>query len=364
MVQIVQGRQNRVQGNIARGNVAARNKGAYNRVGNANARQGKPIKCYNCNGIVQIEGNSDQCEAFYYVVDEAPTAQIMFMANLSSGALVYEEAGPSYGSDTLSEGIQIALIKEIKEMKEVFDQMETEVDEHAVDKKCDESKWKNLPFENENLIVECMSKDALESQNKDLTVKVNALKDLNERFRTENEKVKQHYKELYDSIKLTRAKTIEKTTSLLDEIKKLKAQLKNNMKWIIVPAKKPKVLAPGMYVIGVEPIPHRIWNYREVHLDYLKHLKETVATLREIVKEARVDKPLDSSLISAYCYTKYSQELLEYVIGVKGATSASGSKPRSNTKKDRTLPAKSALKKVEDHPRKKVKCEMKEPCSF
>nr|GEY32030.1 hypothetical protein [Tanacetum cinerariifolium] len=70
---------------------------------------------------------------------------------------------------------------------------------------------------------------ALDSQNKDLIVKGNALQDLNERFRAENEKVKQHYKELYDFIKLTRAKIIEKTTSLLDEIKNLKAQLKGNV---------------------------------------------------------------------------------------------------------------------------------------
>ncbi|GJV11388.1 retrovirus-related pol polyprotein from transposon TNT 1-94 [Tanacetum coccineum] len=35
--------------------------------------------------------------------------------------------------------------------------------------------------------------------------------------------------------------------------------------------------------------------------------------------------------------------------GVKDTTAASGSKPRSNTKKDRTLPAKSDKKKVEDH---------------
>ncbi|GJY67707.1 putative ribonuclease H-like domain-containing protein [Tanacetum coccineum] len=37
--------------------------------------------------------------------------------------------------------------------------------------------------------------------------------------------------------------------------------------------------------------------------------------------------------------------------GVKDATTASGSKPRSNTKKDKTLPAKSDTKKVEDHSR-------------
>nr|GEV08332.1 hypothetical protein [Tanacetum cinerariifolium] len=35
---------------------------------------------------------------------------------------------------------------------------------------------------------------------------------------------------------------------------------------------------------------------REVHLDYLKHLKESVETLREIVEEAKIGKPLDNVL--------------------------------------------------------------------
>nr|GEZ05887.1 reverse transcriptase domain-containing protein [Tanacetum cinerariifolium] len=56
-------------------------------------------------------------------------------------------------------------------------------------------------------------------------------------------------------------------------------------------------------------------NNKEVHLDYLKHLMESVATLHEIIKEARVEKPFDSSLASACRYTKHSQELVEYVIG-------------------------------------------------
>nr|GEU92581.1 zinc finger, CCHC-type [Tanacetum cinerariifolium] len=50
----------------------------------------------------------------------------------------------------------------------------------------------------------------------------------------------------------------------------------------------PKVLAPGVYAIDVEPIPPRLRNNREVHLDYLKHLKESVATFHEIIKEAKV----------------------------------------------------------------------------
>ncbi|GKA80757.1 hypothetical protein Tco_0787449, partial [Tanacetum coccineum] len=112
------------------------NGGTQYRVGNANAGQGKPIKCYNGNEIdldeeqllflaggqthtfddevdegqvqdmAHNEDNifqADQCDAFDSDVDEAPTAQTMFMANLSSGDPVYDEVGPSYDSDTLSE---------------------------------------------------------------------------------------------------------------------------------------------------------------------------------------------------------------------------------------------------------------------
>ncbi|GJV26878.1 hypothetical protein Tco_1383326 [Tanacetum coccineum] len=50
---------------------------------------------------------------------------------------------------------------------------------------------------------------------------------------------------------------------------------------------KLRILAPSRYVIDVEPIPPRNKNNREVHLDYLKHLKKSVETLCEIVKEAK-----------------------------------------------------------------------------
>ncbi|GJR39884.1 integrase, catalytic region, zinc finger, CCHC-type containing protein [Tanacetum coccineum] len=46
---------------------------------------------------------ADDCDAFDSNVNEAPTTQTMFMANLSSADPVYDEAGPSYDSDILSE---------------------------------------------------------------------------------------------------------------------------------------------------------------------------------------------------------------------------------------------------------------------
>ncbi|GJU50287.1 retrovirus-related pol polyprotein from transposon TNT 1-94 [Tanacetum coccineum] len=148
-----------------------------------------------------------------------------------------------------------------------------------------------------------------------LTEKVTVLQEQNELFRAENQKVKQHYKELYDSIKITRAKHIEQTTALLTENKNLKVQIHNKMKCVTKDHVKPKVLASGRYAIDVELIPPRNRNNSEVHLDYLKHLKESVETLREIVEEAKVERPLDRSLASACLYTKHSQEILEYVIG-------------------------------------------------
>nr|GFA17426.1 retrovirus-related Pol polyprotein from transposon TNT 1-94 [Tanacetum cinerariifolium] len=74
-----------------------------------------------------------------------------------------------------------------------------------------------------------------------------------------------------------------------------------------------------------EPIVPRLRNNRDAHLDYLRHLKESVETVRDIVEEAKVVRPLDRSIVSACRYTKHSQELLEYTIG----TYPQGSQPRA-----------------------------------
>ncbi|GJW94809.1 retrovirus-related pol polyprotein from transposon TNT 1-94 [Tanacetum coccineum] len=146
----------------------------------------------------------------------------------------------------------------------------------------------------------------LDFQITQLTKKINVLQEQNELFRAENGKIKQHYKELDNSIKITRAKHLEQTTALLIDNESLKVQIQNKLSYVNKDHVKPKVLAPGKYAIDVEPIPPRNRNNREVHLVYLKHLKESVETLREIVEEAKVERPLDSSLASACRYTKHS----------------------------------------------------------
>nr|GEX04509.1 hypothetical protein [Tanacetum cinerariifolium] len=125
--------------------------GAQTRIGNVNPGQARPgqarsVKCYNCNGTWHIARNcpqlkrpqnfkyykykmllmqaqenevaldaeqllfladnvfqADECDAFDSDVDEAPTAQTMFMANLSFVDPITDEAGPLYDSDILSE---------------------------------------------------------------------------------------------------------------------------------------------------------------------------------------------------------------------------------------------------------------------
>nr|GEU93314.1 integrase, catalytic region, zinc finger, CCHC-type, peptidase aspartic, catalytic [Tanacetum cinerariifolium] len=310
---------------------------------------------------------------------------------LTEGEMGFEQINECYLTEVISffkilkehfEGIQKALTKEIKE---IFKELEAEVDENAVNRKSDEIEWKNLLIANDNLIADCLSKEvfhitinseltvsrfiemhdahtvvqarclkleaelskfnakiqnddhnelvkrffnleetrsetdrtldfrALDFQITQLTEKATVLQEQNVLFRVENEKIKHHYKELYDSIQITCAKHIDQATALLTENKNLKVQINEKMKSVTMDSVKPKVLALDMYAIDVEPIIPRCRNNREVHLDYLKHLKECVATFREIVEEARVERPLDRSLASVCLYTKNSHKLLEYV---------------------------------------------------
>ncbi|GKD98605.1 hypothetical protein Tco_1382502, partial [Tanacetum coccineum] len=96
-------------------------------------------------------------------------------------------------------------------------------------------------------------------------IDVTALIEQNDCDRVELEKVKQHYKELYDSIKITRAHTSEKTSTMLNEIESLKAQLRSKEPCFTSDYVKPKVLAPGMYAIDVQPIPHPLTNNKSAH---------------------------------------------------------------------------------------------------
>nr|GEX84830.1 hypothetical protein [Tanacetum cinerariifolium] len=147
-----------------------------------------------------------------------------------------------------------------------------------------------------------------DSQITKLTDQVTHVQAQNDLFRAENDKIKQHYKELYDSIKITRAKHIEQVTKVTTENMNLKTGVSKA-------TVNPLVFARDKHAIYVEPIVPLLRNNRNAHLDYLRHPKESVETIRDIIEEAKVVRPLDKSIVSACHYTKQSQELLEYAIG-------------------------------------------------
>ncbi|GKD56241.1 hypothetical protein Tco_1289628, partial [Tanacetum coccineum] len=69
------------------------------------------------------------------------------------------------------ESIQKALTKEVKEMKDIFKELEAEVDQHIVDRKHDKIERKNFLIANDNLIVECLFKDVFYiASNSELTI--------------------------------------------------------------------------------------------------------------------------------------------------------------------------------------------------
>nr|GEV96729.1 integrase, catalytic region, zinc finger, CCHC-type, peptidase aspartic, catalytic [Tanacetum cinerariifolium] len=233
------------------------------------------------------------------------------------------------------EGIQKALTKKVKEMKDVFEELEAEVSQCAVDRKHDAIERKNLLIENDNLIAECLSQEVFSvSTNSKLnvarftemhvantTVEAHCLAleaelaHLRDKNNHDNQKELishfsklEHYKELYDSIKITCAKHIEQETKLTTKNVNLKTSVSKDQV-------KTQVLAREKHAIDVEPIIPRLRNNRDAHLDYLRHLKESVETIHDIVKEAKVVRPLDRSIVSACRYTKHSQELLKYAIG-------------------------------------------------
>nr|GEZ61398.1 integrase, catalytic region, zinc finger, CCHC-type, peptidase aspartic, catalytic [Tanacetum cinerariifolium] len=76
------------------------------------------------------------------------------------------------------------------------------------------------------------------------------------------------------------------------------------------------------YAIDIEPIPPCIRNSREVHLDYLKHLKESVETLREIVEEAKVKQvwQVTGKLFATVGYTMWKDwDTICFLSGSRGS---------------------------------------------
>nr|GEX13151.1 reverse transcriptase domain-containing protein [Tanacetum cinerariifolium] len=340
---------------------------------------------------------ADECDTFHSDVDEAPTAQTMFMANLSSADPVYDKAGLPYDSDILSER-KVAISYKNSLCLTCANQVQP-----TLYNGLDIIKTHHVPAIIHNS-EDTLKKAKITRKNMNNKMKTPLCTEQNINIQPPDYSKENYLATFSPQTQLTPEQIFWYKDVLKIKAKDLKEQTKPSkpIKALpVYPPNTPATLSPG--------------NNREVHLDYLKHLKESVATLHEIVKEARVERALDRSHASACLYTKHSQDLLEYVVGtcpkdfnkqdkeqattpfnrknqvtfedqcetsnnntqkhveqlniqntnvpvipftgVNSCTDASGSKPRSNTKKNRISPAKSVNKnKVEEHPRTNSGC--------
>ncbi|GKA25813.1 retrovirus-related pol polyprotein from transposon TNT 1-94 [Tanacetum coccineum] len=240
-------------------------------------------------------------------------------------------------------------------------------------------------------LSEKMNKDKIKKDLEEIETINNELDHRVSKLIAENEHLKQTYKQLYDSIKPAHIRSKEQCDDLINqvnlksmEISDLNASLQEKV-LVITTLKddlrklKGKALAddavtkhtidPEMLKIDVEPITPKLLNKKTAHSTYIKHTQEEATVLRDLVEHVKLKYSLDHSLESACRYAKLIQELLTNISktcssinntdgklvavtpknkdkrvrftepvtssGVKPSTSASGSQPSSNTKKDK-----------------------------
>ncbi|GJX51429.1 hypothetical protein Tco_0278274 [Tanacetum coccineum] len=106
--------------------------------------------------------------------------------------------------------------------------------------------------------------------------------------------------------------------ALYNELKEVKT-VYNQMEAVVEQCSTPK----RMFKLDLEPLSPKVLKNKDAHIDYIKHTQENVDILQELVKHARVLRPLDSELDSTYKYAKRIQEVLVYII----ATCPSLTKP-------------------------------------
>nr|GEX02583.1 retrovirus-related Pol polyprotein from transposon TNT 1-94 [Tanacetum cinerariifolium] len=414
VIQNVQGRQNRGQGNNVRGAGAAGYEGAQNRVGNANSEYFKDkmlLMQAHENGVAldeekllfiaggqdnavdeDVDGQSvqdlllnvdnvfkaDNCDAFDYDVDEAPTAQTMFMANLSSADPVYNEVGPSYDLDFLSEpalynGHEIlktnhvsAIVHNSEETQKIAEITRKKMNDKMKDPKCVKKKVKIAPhdYSKENYLATFTPQKQLTPEqifwSKDLLkMKEEALKEQT----TASRPIKaltvyppNTSATLFPGIQNDDHDVMIKHFSKL-ELEHLILQLKYQHLKESFENKKPVTSSDAptfdlVFVIG------KLKDHVQSRGNTIRELREKISQLTKKHSDAdpihdlkaldSQNKELHTKVNALHNLNKRRRAKNEKV---ERATAASGSKPRSNTKKDRTLPAKSDVQKVEVHPR-------------
>nr|GEZ62360.1 hypothetical protein [Tanacetum cinerariifolium] len=253
------------------------------------------------------------------------------------------------------------LIDELSEVQNVFYQMKQAVEQHRGESNRFQAKMNKVLNENERLLEQATSKDIvnivvtftmdnayepvhecekyifikkLKERIKSLSgnIKEEKIKQELEDIETinieldhtmtkliaENEHLKQTYKQLYDSIKLSCIRSKEQCDDLIKQVNKKSAENSDlnaslQEKVLVITALKDTLIKikgkvvvdevvilhpidPELLKIDVAPLAPKLRNNRTARYDYLKHTQEETATLREIVEHARSINPLNTSL--------------------------------------------------------------------
>nr|GEU55959.1 hypothetical protein [Tanacetum cinerariifolium] len=106
----------------------------------------------------------------------------------------------------------------------------------------------------------------------------------------------------------TRPTQVEEKVLVITALKDTLGKLKG--KAVVDEAVTLHPIDPEVLKLDVAPLAPKLQNNRTVHYDYLKHTQEETATLIEIVENERLLNPLNSSLDYACKYTKRIQEFL------------------------------------------------------
>ncbi|GJT03820.1 integrase, catalytic region, zinc finger, CCHC-type containing protein [Tanacetum coccineum] len=192
---------------------------------------------------------------------------------------------------------------------------------------------KNTKEENMN-----HDKCELEPINKELENSVAKLLSENERLCNKINHVKHVFKDQFDTIKQTRVRHKEHSDSVINKLnlksmenKDLKGQLqdkvfvitslKNDLRKLkgkeivenVVHTPSATIISPGMFKLDLVPLPPKLLQNRDVHINYLRNTQEQANILRDIVEQAKVKQPLDGELDLACKYATRIQELLVYV---------------------------------------------------
>ncbi|GJX37699.1 hypothetical protein Tco_0251002 [Tanacetum coccineum] len=186
----------------------------------------------------------------------------------------------------------------------------------------------------------------LETKNVDLENSVAKLLSEIEPLCKEINHLKQVFKDQFDSIKKIRVRTKEQRKEIFENV-------------VHIPSAN--TIASGMFKLDLEPLPPRLLQNREVHIDYLRNTQEQANILWEIVKQAKVvvtpmnnvkkvrfTEPLTSLRNSKHVESSNTSDSNTHVMsstGVKCSTSNCGSKPLGNKRNDRISQTPSRNKK-------------------